>query len=130
MTGRISSFIPFLPFTPTESAAIVHKHLLLLAATIARPINLTPGPNEQFLGNVNLHIRRDASVCLSLAEEFYHRELGVRPLIGAVKVVEEKITERYLDINEEVTEEDQRAWEAFVDVENDEVVVKLVPSAN
>ena len=130
MTGRISSFIPFLPFTPAESAAIVHRHLLLLAATIARPVNLTPGPNEQLLGNVKLRIRRDASVCKSLAAEFYHPELGVRPLIGAVKAVEEKIIASYLAVDEEITERDQRAWEAIVGVESGEVVVKLVQPTN
>lgn len=76
-----------------------------------------------------MKLRRDATVCRTLADEYYHRELGVRPLIGAVKSVEEQVVEGYLAVEEEI-EDGQAAeemWDAVVAVEGGEVVVRMAP---
>lgn len=85
------------------------------------PTNLRTGPTEQLLGNVRLHIRRDASVCSILAKAEYHCELGARSLINAVKSIEDMLVEAYLDVGEEITETDT-VNDFVVDVIGGEVV--------
>ncbi|KAH0561971.1 hypothetical protein GP486_003322 [Trichoglossum hirsutum] len=124
ITGRISAFLPFLPFSPGEQAVIVHKSLLDLGQKVRRPICLTPG-SERFLGNVRMRIRRDASVCRVLAEAEYHSDLGARSLSAGAKTVEEMLVETYLDVDEKIKESDSMI-EFVVDVNGTEVVVNMV----
>lgn len=49
-----------------------------------RPVVTTPGPQEQLLGNIRLHIRGDASVCNVLTKD-YDPSLGIRSLKKAVR---------------------------------------------
>ena len=75
--------MPFLPFSYPETCVGAHKYLLELTTEVRRPINTTPGPHEQLLGNIRLRIRSDASVCKVLTKD-YDRELGIRSLRKAV----------------------------------------------
>jgi ATP-dependent Clp protease ATP-binding subunit ClpA len=98
-----------------------------LAHRVRQAINMSPGPTEQLLGNVNLRIRRDASVCQILAEEGYDEDLGARSLITAVKaVIEDTLVESYLDVDEEIRE-DQGVTQYVVDIRRGEVEVTMVP---
>jgi hypothetical protein len=54
-------FVPLLPFSPEEQAAVVHKFLLELDKKVRPPIKLTE-KDENLLGNVRLRVLRDASV--------------------------------------------------------------------
>lgn len=122
LTGRISSFVPFLLFSVPEQAVLVHKYLLELGQKVHTPVNLSSGPNEQLLGNIQLHVRRDASVCRTLAEVEYHQDLGARSLITAVKSIEDLLVESYLDQDEEVMEGDEML-DFVVDVNAGDVIV-------
>ncbi|KAH8669778.1 P-loop containing nucleoside triphosphate hydrolase protein [Tricladium varicosporioides] len=124
ITGRISAFLPFLPFSPGEQAVVVHKYLLELGQKVRSPVNLSPGPDEHLLGNVKLRIRRDASVCRVLAEEEYHQELGARSLITAVKTIEDMLVEVYLDMEQEI-QEGEGMVEFVVDVNGGEIVANI-----
>jgi ATP-dependent Clp protease ATP-binding subunit ClpA len=127
ITGRISAFLPFLPFSQNEQAVGAHKYLLEFARELRRPVNLTPGDNEQLLGNVRLHVRRDASVCSHIAEEGYDQDLGIRSLIAAVRDhVEGPLLESYLAMEEEISE-DQPLRDYVLDMRREELVVNISP---
>jgi len=122
VTGRVSSFIPFLPFSAGEQAVVTHKFLLELAHKVWRPISLAAGPNQQLLGGVRLHIRRDASLCAALAGTEYDPQLGARSLANAVKHIEDHLVEKYLEENKEIVEnEDMRDF--VVDVKGEDIIV-------
>ncbi|RDL35746.1 Uncharacterized protein BP5553_06358 [Venustampulla echinocandica] len=125
LTGRVSSFIPFLPFSPGEQAVVVHKYILELSQKVCTSVNLSPGPNEQLLGNIKLRIRRDASVCKVIADAEYHADLGARSLITAVKgLVEDVLVERYLEVDREIKEGEKVGM--LVDINSGEIVVSIV----
>ncbi|KAJ9158282.1 ATPase, aaa-2 [Coniochaeta hoffmannii] len=128
VTGRVSDFIPFLPFSRGEQAVVVHKFLLEMAGRVRDPVRLRPGPEadgEQLLGNVRLRVRRDTSVCARLAETEYSEELGARSLRKAVEDVQDRLVESYLDEDREIEEGEGEGLiqEFVVDVKGDEVVV-------
>ena len=106
---------------------MAHKYVLELTQKVRKKINLSFGPEEQLLGNVYLRVRRDGSVCKLLAAEGYDEDLGARSLIVTVKsVVEDAVVETYLEVNEEIVE-DQKLTEFVVDITpKREVVVHMV----
>ena len=106
---------------------MAHKYILELTQKVRKKINLSFGPEEQLLGNVYLRVRRDGSVCKLLAAEGYDEDLGARSLIVTVKsVVEDAVVEAYLEVNEEIVE-DQKLTEFVVDITpKKEVVVHMV----
>ena len=106
---------------------MAHKYVLELTQKVRKKINLSFGPEEQLLGNVYLRVRRDGSVCKLLAAEGYDEDLGARSLIVTVKsIVEDAVVEAYLEVNEEIVE-DQKLTEFVVDITSKrEVVVHMV----
>ncbi|KKY14723.1 hypothetical protein UCRPC4_g06649 [Phaeomoniella chlamydospora] len=126
LTGRVSAFLPFLPFSPAEQAVVVHKYLLELGQKVRTSINLSTGPHEQLLGNVRLRVRRDASVCRVIAEQEYHQDLGARSLLTAVKtLVEDELVEAYLEVDRNIVETEEM-MDFVVDVDGGEVIVHKV----
>lgn len=121
MTGRVSEFVPFLPFSPGEQAVITHKSLLELTQDLRRPVNLTRGSQEQLVGNIRLTIRKDATVCGLLAQANYHKQLGARSLKAGAKKVEHIVLDAYLDEDEEI-KDDGIVREFVVDVHGGEIV--------
>ena len=80
---------------------IVHKYLLLLAEKVKRPVSLT----RQLIGDVILHIPRDAAVCTALANDCYDPDTGARSLDSGVKIkVEAPLVQEYLAVNETINE--------------------------
>lgn len=119
ITGRISPFLPFLTFSPSEQAVLVHKFLLELAKKARTPINLSTGPDEQLLGKGYLRIQNDASVCQAIADSKHYPELGARSMINGVRNVEDIMVETYLNIEETVIETDrQLEFLLYFDSEN------------
>ncbi|CAG8959797.1 hypothetical protein HYFRA_00001705 [Hymenoscyphus fraxineus] len=126
VTGRISGFIPFLPFSKGEQAVIVHKNLLDLSRRIRMPVNLMEGSEEQLIGDMRMRIRRDASVCGILAESEYHIDLGARSLIGAVDAIKTLLVEGYLSVEEEIAE-GRDITDVIIEANDGEVVVNIAP---
>ncbi|KAI9687019.1 MAG: hypothetical protein M1822_002429 [Bathelium mastoideum] len=126
ITGRISAFVPFLPFSEGEQAVIIHRHLLDLGRSIRSPISLTPS-SERLIGNIRLRIRRDASVCKLLAKDEYNTDLGARSLLTAVEGIKTLMVEEYLGVDEEIVEGSGMS-EFVIDVVGGEVVGRIIPS--
>ncbi|KAI1419082.1 ATPase, aaa-2 [Xylaria sp. FL1777] len=122
ITGRITEVIPFLPFSSGEQAVVAHKFLQELSRRVKAPVVLPQNGREQLLGNILLHVRKDASVCRNLAAAEYSPDLGARSLATAVKSVEDRLVEAYLDEEEEIAE-GKGMKEFCVDVRGNEVVV-------
>ena len=130
MTGRISAFIPFVPFSSGEQSIVAHKYALELAERVRVAVDMSYGDKERLLGNVYLKIRRDASVCSLLAAEGYDEDLGARSLINTVKhVVEEPVVEAYLEVNKEIVE-GQAMMEFQVSILRGKVTVMAIPQEN
>ncbi|KAI0425685.1 P-loop containing nucleoside triphosphate hydrolase protein [Xylaria sp. FL1042] len=122
IAGRITEVIPFLPFSSGEQAVVAHKFLQELCRKVKAPVVLPKNGREQLLGNIRLRVRKDASVCRNLAAAEYNPDLGARSLATAVKAVEDRLVEAYLDEEEEITE--GKGMQDFcVDVRGNEVVV-------
>ncbi|KAH0526519.1 hypothetical protein TsFJ059_009823 [Trichoderma semiorbis] len=126
VTGRISDFIPLLPFSAGEQAVITHKCLLELAEDLRLPISLTKGPMERLIGDIRLLIRRDGTVCSTLAKAHYHNKLGARSLKAGAEKVKRIVLDAYLDDDEEI-EEQNTLRDVVVDVDGDEIVGKILP---
>ncbi|KAM0258384.1 hypothetical protein ACHAQJ_003859 [Trichoderma viride] len=125
ITGRISDFIPLLPFSVGEQAVITHKCLLDLARDLRLPISLLKGPSERLIGNIRLLIRRDGSVCSTLAKSHYHNKLGARSLMAGAEKVKRIVLDAYLDDNEEITEHDDLR-DFVIDVDDGDIVGKIL----
>ncbi|KAL7925147.1 P-loop containing nucleoside triphosphate hydrolase protein [Trichoderma austrokoningii] len=125
VTGRISDFIPLLPFSVGEQAVITHKCLLGLAQDLSLPICLIKGPSERLIGNIRLHIRRDGTVCSTLAKAHYHVKLGARSLMAGAEKVKRIVLDVYLDDDEEITEQDGLR-DFVVDVDDGDIVGKVL----
>ncbi|KAH6608629.1 hypothetical protein Trco_001975 [Trichoderma cornu-damae] len=125
VTGRISDFIPLLPFSAGEQAVITHKCLLELAQDLRLPVNLSNGPSERLIGNMRLLLRRDSAVCSTLAKSHYHNKLGARSLKTGAEKVKRIVLDTYLDDDEEIAE--QAGLRDFViDVDGEEIVGKMM----
>lgn len=126
LTGRISGFIPFIPFSPGEQAVIAHKYILDLAERVRREIKLVFSTEGQLVGRVYLRVARDATICSTLAAEGYDEDLGARSLIVAVKQnLEEPLVEAYLEVDEEIRE-DQDTMEFLVNVVQGAVTINPI----
>lgn len=125
VTGRISDFIPLLPFTVGEQAVITHKCLLGLAQDLRLPICLIKGPSERLIGNIRLLIRRDGTVCSTLAKSHYHVKLGARSLMAGAEKVKRIVLDVYLDDDEEITEQDDLR-DFVIDVDDGDIVGKIL----
>ncbi|KAF2831746.1 P-loop containing nucleoside triphosphate hydrolase protein, partial [Ophiobolus disseminans] len=93
-TGRITTIVPFLPFTKSECAVVLHKFMLKFASNIRRPIDLQPDVNH-LVGHCRLSLIDDGKVCETLTAEYYNSDLGARSLANAVREVEFKFTMEY-----------------------------------
>lgn len=103
----------------------MHKYLLKLGQKVRRPVHLVQDRKQRLLGNINLKIRKDASVCRILAEAEYHPDLGARSLRKGAKIVEEILVEAYLEVDEDIRES-QKMVDFVVDINGSEVIAKMV----
>lgn len=85
LTGRITDFIPFLPFSPIEQAAVADKCIAELGRTLADSID-SRKETASFrpVGNVDLQVKHAYSVNKALAEQGYVKELGARSIMNTI----------------------------------------------
>lgn len=82
------------------------------------------GPHERLIGDIRLHVRRDASLCAQLARDGYHPDLGARSLITAVDSVRGMLVTEYLEVDETIRESDELI-DFAVHIRNGNVHVEL-----
>ncbi|KAI0570487.1 clpA ATP-binding subunit of Clp protease and DnaK/DnaJ chaperone [Pyrenophora tritici-repentis] len=103
-TGRINLIVPFLPFTKSECAVVLHKFMLAFATNIRQPIDLQADVNR-LVGHCRLSLVEDGNVCITLTERYYNQDLGARSLKNAVEEVEHLFSTQYNNIETPITEE-------------------------
>ncbi|KAJ4294924.1 hypothetical protein N0V88_005163 [Collariella sp. IMI 366227] len=118
LTGRMTDFIPFLPFSPLEQAAVADKYLAGLGRKLTKRMDTREEPFRcRPVGNTDLHIKRGYSVCKALAKEGYDQELGARSIKKAIAdEVRLPLLDQYLASKEE-SSEDQPADKFLVGVD-------------
>lgn len=126
MTGRITDFIPFLPVSRIEQAAIADKYLSQLGEDFVQPLDLTGDPDRhRFVGNVDLRVEHCYSICKTVAEHGYVKELGARSIINTIdRDVTLPLLRVYLSARDELQEK-QRAVSFVVGVNADSDVVEV-----
>ncbi|KAG9959232.1 P-loop containing nucleoside triphosphate hydrolase protein, partial [Aureobasidium melanogenum] len=82
VTGRISSFLPFFPFSLEEAAVINHKFLRSLGDQLRLPIDLHSKPPRP-IDHLHLSLLEDGELCKFLAEN-YIQELGARSIQNGI----------------------------------------------
>jgi hypothetical protein len=119
IAGRISTVVPFLPFTAEEQAVIAHKYVLELAKNVRPP----PALPARLVGSIMLRVPRDASVCMSLAEG-YDVDTGAPSLQSTIASrVRKELVLRYLEENEEA-HDNQRTEEYLIDMDaNGQIII-------
>ncbi|KAH0543129.1 hypothetical protein FGG08_002555 [Glutinoglossum americanum] len=125
LAGRINAILPFLPFSLGEQAVVAHKFVLQLARSVRAPVKIPKNPSEaeNLLGNIDLIVRRDASLCLQLAKDEYSPDLGARSLQNGVdETVVQPLVMAYLGLNDEICE-DGEAEKFEFDVQPDGEIV-------
>ncbi|KAL7786205.1 P-loop containing nucleoside triphosphate hydrolase protein [Trichoderma ceciliae] len=125
VTGRISDFIPLLPFSAGEQAVITHKCLLEIAQELRLPISLSKGSKERLIGNIRLLIKRDGTVCSTLAKSHYHNKLGARSLMAGAEEAKRIVSDAYLDDDEEIREQDVLR-DFVIDVDGEDIVGRII----
>ena len=120
--GRVSSVIPFLPFTPDERAVIAHKYLLNLVTSMKQPKAIQ---QSQLIGVINLRFRQETALCRNLASKDYHADTGARSLEAAVKRrVRNAVVRKYLE-SSQVTHEENTVEDYVVDIGSQGEIVVL-----
>lgn len=97
ITGRITDFVPFLPFSSAEQAVVAHKAYMDFEARCAGPVRLGPSKEDDvYAGHIKIHLKRDAAVCLRIAEDEYIEQLGARSIFqGVERLICEPIIDQY-----------------------------------
>ncbi|KAI0384478.1 P-loop containing nucleoside triphosphate hydrolase protein [Hypomontagnella monticulosa] len=127
--GRITEILPFLIFSPPESAVIAHRQIMDLETEVAKQVRLTlDKESDVYVGNIKIRINKDATVCSAIANEEYDKKTGARSIAQAVeRLIEEPLVSQYLK-NGDDFKEDQPTTHFVIDVDVDgDVEVRLVP---
>ena len=82
LTGRITGFVPFLPFTEAEQAVVAYQFMGKMWHTFRKPINTSSGDLK---GHAFVHFVDDGKIAMYLAKKEYDIDSGARSLHRAVK---------------------------------------------
>ncbi|KAI1410303.1 P-loop containing nucleoside triphosphate hydrolase protein [Hypoxylon sp. FL1857] len=107
LTSRITEIIPFLTFNTEEQALITDKYIMELESLIAGPVVKSENPDEdRLIGNVQLQIANNASVCSIIANEHYLPEFGASSIShGVDSTITSQLISRYLEDGDDFSED-------------------------
>ncbi|KAI1141992.1 P-loop containing nucleoside triphosphate hydrolase protein [Hypoxylon sp. FL0543] len=107
LTSRITEIIPFLTFNMEEQALIADKYIMELESLIAGPVVKSADPDEdRLIGNVQLQIANNASVCSIIANEHYLPEFGASSIShGVDATITSQLISRYLEDGDDFSED-------------------------
>ena len=89
LTGRVSSIIPFLPFTKNEQAVIAYTFMRKLKEEIRKPIDVDA---NRFVGDSHLNFLDDGQIARNIASLGFIPEIGARSLHNEVNAqVEQRL---------------------------------------
>lgn len=132
LTGRITEFVPFLTFSATEQAAVAHKYLTELGKELARPVVVSRDEKKQrFVGDIDLQVPKDYSICRIIAQEEYVKKLGARSVINGVsRMIEGEVIDHYLEMEDEIKEDQgTTTYRVQANLDDDIEVCYVRPSA-
>ena len=81
LTGRISSVVPFLPFTKNEQAVLVSTVIRQLRNEVRKPIDIEA---KQFVRGIHLNLVDEWQIAKNMAKEGYEPKFGARSLRNVV----------------------------------------------
>ena len=94
LAGRLSAFIPYLPFNALEQAVATYKFMRELRNKVRKPINVEA---KNFGRHMVLDFIDDSQIALQLAKTGYIPELGARSLKNAVdREIGQKLARTFL----------------------------------
>ncbi|KAI0841339.1 P-loop containing nucleoside triphosphate hydrolase protein [Hypoxylon sp. FL0890] len=107
LTSRITEIIPFLTFNVEEQELIADKYIMELESLIAGPVVKSADPDEdRLIGNVQLQITNNASVCSVIAKDHYLPEFGASSIShGIDATITNQLISRYLEDGDDFSED-------------------------
>ncbi|KAI4953475.1 hypothetical protein J4E91_002322 [Alternaria rosae] len=102
-TGRLHLFVPFIPFSPSECAVVLHRFMLEYATSIRQPSDHNPSV-IRYIGHCKLSLVDDGKICTALTDEYYSKDFGVRSLDNAAREIRDELADKYSETNVLATE--------------------------
>ncbi|KAI1382659.1 P-loop containing nucleoside triphosphate hydrolase protein [Hypoxylon trugodes] len=129
LASRITETIPFLTFSENERAIIADRCIMELETVIAAPAVISENPDEDKpVGNVQLQIVNNASVCSIIANEYYLPELGADSIArGVDAAIANPVVGQYLEGDDFGEDQAETRFTVGTNEEN-EVEVLPVPT--
>lgn len=86
---------------------MAHKYLTELGKELARPVVVSRDEKKQrFVGDIDLQVPKDYSVCRIIAHDEYVEQLGARSVINGVnRMIEGEVIDHYLEMEDEIRED-------------------------
>ncbi|KAI1085469.1 P-loop containing nucleoside triphosphate hydrolase protein [Whalleya microplaca] len=112
LSGRITEIIPFITFSADEAAVVVDKAIMKMEAKVVRPVVVSSTKEgDNLVGNIELEVTRDATVCSKLANDYYEPQLGARSIFNGVdEVVVTSLVDQYLKDGDDLAEDQKMSF--------------------
>ena len=130
LTGRITSVVPFMPFTEDEAAVVAYKFMREIWHKVRNPINTRSGDLKR---HAFLNFVDDGKLASYLAKKEYEIDLGARSLATAVaqdvrRVFRKTFDQHDTEVNDDMNEGPLENYEVRLarELEGDGVVVERV----
>lgn len=105
LANSITEMIPFEAFDEAEQAVLVDKCIMDLETKLSEPV-VTSSILERLVGNIRIKITEDATVCSSIAKNYYLPELAASSILhGVNETIARPLIGYYLEDGDEFSED-------------------------